>query len=118
MTGRALGFCAGYGQPGYAAAGPGMGMGRGGAGGRGGGWGRGGGRGMRWGAGGAYGTPVAPAAYAPPVYGPAAYGPAAPPPAPAVDEQTMLQQQRDFLQAQLARIEAQLNGLDTRESED
>ncbi|MFH1570977.1 MAG: DUF5320 domain-containing protein, partial [Gemmatimonadota bacterium] len=45
MTGRSLGYCAGYEQPGYAAPGPGHGWARGGGGGygRGRGWGRGGG---------------------------------------------------------------------------
>ncbi len=37
MTGRAAGYCAGYGVPGYASPAPGRGLGRGG---RGGGWGR------------------------------------------------------------------------------
>ncbi len=48
-TGRAAGFCAGYGMPGYSNPRPGRGMGRG----RGGGWGgrRAGGRGGGWGAG-------------------------------------------------------------------
>ena len=44
MTGRAAGYCAGFGRPGYLNRGPGFGFGRGGGGG--GGWG-GGGRGWR-----------------------------------------------------------------------
>ena len=40
-TGRGMGYCAGYNQPGYLTPGPGMGRGRG--------WGRGGGRGRGWG---------------------------------------------------------------------
>ena len=94
MTGRGLGYCAGYDHPGYVAPGPGLALGRswghGGAWGRG--AGRGAGRGMRWGA-------------------PWACWPPVPTPVPAADEQTILQKQKEFLQAQLARIEQQLSGL-------
>ena len=111
MTGRGLGYCAEYDYPGYAAPGPGMGGGRGRGPGRGWGRGGGGGRGMRWGAPGAWGPPGAGAA-------PGAYWPTEPPPAPAVDQQTALQQQKDYLQAQLARIEQQLSSLGGQETEE
>jgi len=109
MTGRGLGYCAGYDAPGYAAPGPGLGMARGWGGGGGRGWGRGaggGGRGMRWNAPQAGWQPGWQAA------------PVAPPmAAPAVDQQAVLQQQQEYLKAQLARIEQQLSSLSAAEAE-
>lgn len=105
MTGRGLGYCASNDNPGFAAPGPGMALGRGGRSGGGGGGGRGaggrgasGGRGMRWGA-------------------PWACWPPVPTAVPAADEQTVLQQQRQYLQAQLALIEQQLSDLGGTETE-
>ncbi|MFH1568700.1 MAG: DUF5320 domain-containing protein [Gemmatimonadota bacterium] len=94
MTGRSLGYCAGYEQPGYAAPGPGHGWARGGGGGYGRGrdWGRDGGRGMRWGA-------------------PWACWPPVPTPVTEVDEKGVLERQREYLQSQLSRIEDQLKSL-------
>jgi hypothetical protein len=48
MTGRAAGYCAGYGAPGWAGVAPGRGYGYGRGWGMGAGWGRGGGRGAGW----------------------------------------------------------------------
>ena len=89
MTGRAAGFCAGYGVPGFAN--PGFGMGRGFGGGYGRGFGRGFGRGRGWGMGYGYGA-----------VSPYPMGPVANPVSPA-DEVEMLkreaQEMRDALTA-------------------
>lgn len=103
MTGRAAGYCAGYGVPGFANAIPGqgygMGYGRGlGLGFRGG---RGGGRGGRW------GVPYAGYGYATPVAAP--YG-AAPTREQEVDA---LQGQAKYFEDALADIKKRLSELET-----
>ena len=101
-TGRAAGFCAGYGVPGYANPAPGRGFGgRGGRGGRGG-WGGGGwGRRGFWG-----GAPFypAPGPYAAPGYG-------SPPVAPG-DEIEALKAQAQYLQGELEAINKRLAELE------
>ena len=104
-TGRAAGYCAGFGVPGYMNPGPGMGLGMGG------GW-RGGGRGWRhmyyatglpgWMRSGQPWPWAAPTAYAPPGY--AAAGPDP-------------QQERDALKAQAEWLQEQLDGINRRMSE-
>ena len=100
MTGRGLGFCASYSQPGSAAAGRG----------RGGGVGRG--RGNRWRHWyHATGLPFwAQTGYPPPAraaYGPAAYGPAAP-----EDELETLKSQADWLRNELEAIQSRIADLE------
>lgn len=97
MTGRAAGYCAGYGVPGYMNPIPGRGFG---------GWGRGRGRGWgRWG-----GHP----GFAPPAAGPYAapygvpYGPAADP----VQEQEFLKAQAEGLRQSLEAVEKRLTELE------
>ncbi len=113
MTGRGLGYCAGYPAPGYAADGYGYGRGAGGYGGGG----RGGGRGFRhryyatgvpgWGRAGyapAYGPPpgyAPPAGYAPPVA-----------PAPK-DEAAALKAEAEYLGAALEEIKSRLAALES-----
>ena len=121
MTGRAAGFCAGYGAPGYANAIPGQGFGRG-FWGRG--W-RGGGRG--WGGGGRgwrhmyyatglpgwmrFGWPAPPMAAA---WGaePWAYGPPAPGPMPREQELQVLRDHAEALKSQLDQISARIEELE------
>lgn len=102
MSGRGMGYCAGYGAPGYMNPGPGYGRGRGY------GYGYGRGRGFRGGRGG----------WRYPVYGGPAYGypPAwdVPPVAPrwtAEDEAAALKQQADMLQNTLADINRRIDEL-------
>ena len=122
MTGRAAGYCAGYGVPGYMNPMPGRGFGRGFGFGRGMGWGRGAGfgRGMGWGRrafwGGAPVGYVAPAAYAPTAYAPP-YAPAYGPPTPA-EERTVLEGQMGALQAQLDQIKQRLDELGAQEAQE
>ncbi len=120
MTGRAAGFCAGYGAPGYVSPVPGRGFwGRGGRGG-GRGWG-GGGRGwrnwyyatglpgwMRFG----YGQWPAPQVAAAWGAGPWAYGAPAPGPMPREQELQMLMDQAEALKAQLDQISARIGELE------
>jgi hypothetical protein len=107
MTGRAAGFCAGYGVPGYANPIAGRGY-RG--------WGRGFGRGFGWGRG-AYGWPAwgasanPYAAYATPY--PAAFG-AAPNPE---QEQAALRQQSQYLQDSLDAINKRIKDLEEKQSQ-
>ena len=107
MTGRGLGYCAGYDTPGYTK-GPGMGLGRGwgrGVGyGRGLAWRRGGGRGLggSWG----YRTPM----YGPPVVPPPAY---MPPPTPET-QAAMLKQEKDYLESEMENIKGALNDISKR----
>ena len=119
MTGRAAGFCAGYGAPGYANAIPGRGLwGRGGRGG-GRGWG-GGGRGwrhmyyatgqpgwMRFGYG-QWPTPQTAAAWG---AEPWAYGAPAPGPMPQEQELQLLRDHAGALKAQLDQISARIEEL-------
>jgi hypothetical protein len=108
MTGRAAGYCAGYGMPGYMNPIPGrggwFGRGRGMGWGRGRGWGRGWGRGAWGGPAGAYGYGY-PAA--PPVY-------AAPP--TAAQEVEFLRQQAEAMRQGLSDIEGRIQTLE-KESE-
>ena len=120
MTGRAAGYCAGYGVPGYANPGPGFGMGRGrgrgfGLGtrfgwgrGRGPGWGRGYGRGYArvpfYGAPYGYGTP-----YAPPAWGD--------PPA-REDELDDLKAEASHLEGVLGDIQKRIQELESTESDE
>ena len=111
MTGRGLGYCAGYPAPGYAAGGYGQGRGAGGYGGGG----YGGGRGFRhryyatgvpgWGRAGyapAYGPPVG---YAPPVA-----------PAP-IDDAAVLKAEADYLAAALEETKSRLAALESGNDE-
>ncbi len=97
MTGRAAGYCAGYGMPGYANPIPGRGFGMG--------WGRGGGRGWRWrhwyy----ATGLPGWARGYAPPV----GYAPTTTP----EQEAEFLKRQADWLQGQLDAIRKRIEELE------
>ncbi|MFX1338384.1 MAG: DUF5320 domain-containing protein [Promethearchaeota archaeon] len=107
MTGRGLGYCAGYDTPGYTK-GPGMGMGRGwgrGIGyGRGPGWRRGWGRGFGgyWG----YGAP----SYVPPIIASPAYvSPTTP-----ETQLTMLKQEKDYLESEMEGIKGALADISKR----
>ena len=113
MTGRGLGYCAGYDTPGYTK-GPGMGLGRG--------WGRGGGygRGLAWRRGGGrgfggswgYGTPM----YGPPVVPPTAYMPPPTymPPTTPETQVAMLKQEKDYLESEMENIKNVLNDISKR----
>jgi hypothetical protein len=101
MTGRGLGYCAGYSTPGYTR-GPGMGLGRGF--GRGRGRGIGYGRGLAWGMGGGgfggnwgYNAPYyTPVAGAPPIYAPIAT---------PESQLNMLKDEKNYLDTQLKGIQ-------------
>ncbi|HOK76469.1 MAG TPA: DUF5320 domain-containing protein [Verrucomicrobiota bacterium] len=106
MTGRAAGYCAGFGTPGYLNRGPGFGYGHG--------WGRGGGRG--WGGGGRgwrhwfYATGLTGwqrAAVGLPPFVPPPPGPAWSPEA----ELAQLRQQAEFLQKALDGVQQRINQL-------
>ena len=108
MTGRGMGYCAGYNTPGFANP-AGAGFGRGMA------WGRGrgplgGGRGMAWGRGGGgwggYGYRAAPPAY-PPAF----------PPSTPEDEQTYLETELEGLKAYMETIQKRLDQLSASKSE-
>ncbi|OAT79538.1 hypothetical protein A6M21_15700 [Desulfotomaculum copahuensis] len=105
MSGRGIGFCAGYNTPGFAnPANIGMGMGRGGFG-RGRGWfagagGYGYGRGGRWNAFGGYGYPVAAGVN---------------PQAGALDEAGMLREKASYFEGMLADIKKRLDVLTTKD---
>ena len=103
MTGRAAGFCAGYGMPGYANPIAGRGFGRGMGRGRGRGFGRGFGRGWQF---------SAPWAAAP------GYGAYAPPPAPSAEQEAgTLKAQAEHLEAALGEIRKRLDELTAAKSE-
>jgi len=108
MTGRAAGYCAGYGAPGYmnpvpgGGYGMGMGWGRGWGRGRGRGWGRGRFYAAGWPGGGGYG--YAPAWGAPPAYG--QYSP-----------QMNTEQEAEFLRNQAKVLSDQLEALNKRLAE-
>ena len=110
ITGRGLGYCAGYNTPGYTK-GPGMGLGRGwgrgrGLGyGRGLGWGRGFGRG-RWGYSAPAYTPVAPAA---PVYRPVGTTGLS-----QDDQLNMLKQEKEYLESEMNGIKSALEDISKR----
>ena len=95
MTGRGLGYCAGYGQPGFMA--PGFGGGRG----WGRGWGRGYGRGFGWGRFGGYGPYYEPyPPYSQPYYQPT-----------KKEEKEMLEDDVTDLEEELKAIKARLSEL-------
>jgi hypothetical protein len=103
MTGRGMGYCAGYPAPGYANPAPGRGFGRGG-GGRG--WGRGFGGGRGWGRGFGWGTWGVQPAY--PAYGPAyapSYGPE--------DERTALKDQARYFEEALQDIKKRIEEIES-----
>jgi len=105
MTGRAAGYCAGYGVPGYMNPVGGGGFGRGMA------WGRGGGfgRGMAWGRGRRWG-------FQPPAYPPAAYGPAPAWGAPsAEDEMEALRSQAGWLKEQMEAVNRRIDELQQKD---
>ena len=122
MTGRGLGYCAGYPAPGYAAGGYGQGRGAGGYGGGGyGGGGRGGGRGFRHRY---YATGVpgsGRAGYAPAYGPPAGYAPPggyAPPVAPTPkDEAVALKAEAEYLAAALEETRSRLAALESDKDE-
>ncbi|MGV9206007.1 MAG: DUF5320 domain-containing protein [Promethearchaeia archaeon] len=109
MTGRGLGYCAGYSTPGYTK-GPGLGLGRGFRGGRG----RGFGRGMAWGRGRRYVAPVIS-----PVYTPvqrAQVGVQGQPASPEA-ELNMLKQEKDYLESELDNIKRAIQDIGKRMNE-
>lgn len=112
MTGRAAGYCAGYGVPGYANPVGGRGFGRGGWG-RGRGWGRGFGGGRGWGRGfgwgPAWGAPYG--AYAP-AYGPA-YGPPHVPGYAPEDEAAALKDQARYFEEALEDIRKRIEEIES-----
>ena len=103
MTGRAAGFCAGFGVPGYTNPGRGGGRGRG----RGFGGGPQFGRGVGFGRGRSFGP-----AYGPVAYGPAGYG------APYGEEQELeqLKGQADYFANALEDIKKRIDGLESQDS--
>jgi len=110
MTGRALGYCAGFGTPGYMN--PGFGRGW---------WGRGGDRGRRhwyWATGlpgwaRAGGWPMAPGYQGPYAQGVAPYGPVV----DAEQERQMLQAQAQNMQQALEQINKRLSELEAQQAE-
>ena len=136
MTGRAAGYCAGFGVPGYMNPGPGMGYGRGWGRGYGGGFGRGrgggGGRGRGWRhgyyatglpgwarSGWGAGAPVPPpTAWAGPPVGVPYWGQGAPFAQPDPDaERQFLEQQAEAMRAQLDQIQQRLGELAAQTAE-
>ena len=100
LTGRAAGYCAGYGVPGFMNPGPGRGLGMV--------WGRGGGRGMGMGRGRGRGRgPGGGWGFAPAPF-PGAY--AAPEPTPE-ESLAALRDQADWLKQQMGAIEARIREL-------
>ena len=95
MTGRGLGYCAGYDSPGYTK-GPGMGLGRGWGGGRGLGY----GRGRGWG----YRVPI----YAP-VYTP--YPSGIIPKITPENQLTMLKQEKEYLESEMNGIKSAMDDI-------
>ncbi len=109
MTGRAAGYCGGYGAPGYANAIPGRGFWGRGFGGRG--WGRGfGGRG--WGHGGWW-APAWGAPYDAPAYGPS-YTPAVRP----EEEAHALKEQAKYFQGALEEINKRISEIEAGSAEE
>ena len=110
MSGRGMGYCAGYPAPGHANPAPGRGFGRGGGGG-GRGWGRGFGGGRGWGRGFGWGTwgvqPVYPA-YSP-AYAPS-YGPE--------DERTALKDQAKYFEEALQDIKKRIEEIESSAEKD
>ena len=111
MTGRGLGYCAGYSTPGYTK-GPGLGRGwgRGFGYGRGLGWGRGGGRG--WGFWGAGYTPYIAAS---PVYNPLVPGAALN--ISPENQLAMLKQEKEYLESEMKGITKAMEDINKRISE-
>ena len=113
MTGRAAGYCAGYGVPGYANTAYGRGFGMGFGGGRGG-WGRGLGRGFGRGLGRGFGWRGFPAwgvygDYPPRYYG---YGSSYGNPNPEMEKEA-LKNQADALQAELEAISKRIDEIES-----
>lgn len=104
MTGRGLGYCAGYSTPGYTK-GPGMGLGRG--------WGRGGwfgiGKGLAWRRGGGRGLSGF-WGYRAPFYLPSTM----PPPITSGNQLNMLEQEKQFLKSEMERIKNILGDISKR----
>ncbi|MBD3211930.1 MAG: hypothetical protein GF311_04905 [Candidatus Lokiarchaeota archaeon] len=111
MTGRGLGYCAGYSSPGFTK-GPGMGMAWGWGRGRGrGAWGYG--RGMAWGRGGRFRSP----AYAP-YRAPAPVYSGVPPASMSEEDQlNMLKQEKDYLESEMGNIKNALEDISKRISD-
>ena len=105
MTGRSLGYCAGYDTPGFINAGPGMGMRWGGRQSYGRGYSRGMGRGYAWRDAGAY--PV------PPAYGAAPY-----PQYSREDEVQDLKSHADYLKERLNEVEQRLQDMENEQSKE
>ncbi|MBD3256442.1 MAG: hypothetical protein GF383_15195 [Candidatus Lokiarchaeota archaeon] len=106
MTGRGLGYCAGYSTPGYMK-GPGMGLGRGGGRGRGGrglGW----GRGFGWGRGAGYWSYPAPAY--PRTVAPVQYVP----PNTPESQLEMLKQEKQYLESEMSGIKNAMEDISKR----
>lgn len=109
MTGRGLGYCAGYSTPGYTK-GPGMGMGWGRGRGRGRGvWGYG--RGMGWGRGRSWGPAYAPYRPAP------TYTGATPTSMSEEDQLNMLKQEKNYLESEMNNIKDALEDISKRISD-
>lgn len=101
MTGRAVGYCAGYDAPGYAYGAPGWGRGLGFR------WGRGRGWGFR------HGWHYAPP---PPYWGPPTWTPPPYPQAPTPEQElAMLSSQAEMLQKQLDDIQQRIEELTTKD---
>jgi hypothetical protein len=107
MTGRGLGYCAGYSTPGYTK-GPGMGLGRGWGRGRG----RGFGRGIAWGRGYGWRAPGY-APYSAPI---STYNA---PATPITEEQqlSMLKQEKDYLESEMNGMQQAIKDISKRISE-
>ncbi len=112
MTGRGMGYCAGYPAPGYANPAPGRGFGRGG-GGRG--WGRGFGGGRGWGRGFGWGAWGVQPSY--PAYGPA-YAPAYAPSYGPEDERTALKDQAKYFEEALQDIKKRIEEIESSAEKD
>jgi len=124
MTGRGLGYCAGYPAPGYVHPGVGgYGFGRGFGYGRGRGWGRGMGRGYRRGYGYGYGygygpAPVYPAYHAYPPYPVAAPAVPAVSGYPEIDEEEALAEEAAYLEKSLDAVRRRLKEIRGKEGKE
>ncbi|MHA1671064.1 MAG: DUF5320 domain-containing protein [Promethearchaeota archaeon] len=107
MTGRGLGYCAGYDSPGFTA-GAGYGLGRGYGRGYGRGWGRGRGYGMGWG----YRDPYYTSYRSVGTY----YTPRVPI-APPADQLTMLNQEKSYLESELKGVSSAIEDISKRIAE-
>lgn len=114
MSGRGMGYCAGYPAPGYANPAPGRGFGRGGGGG-GRGWGRGFGRGRGWGRGFGWGAWGVQPSY--PAYGPA-YAPAYAPSYGLEDEAATLKDQAKYFEEALQDVKKRIEEIESSAEKD